>query len=377
MKNTKPTLLLLVVLLIQLPCLAQSTYYQKDTTTYFGHKIQVTSSQKMSRNMQAITENDSSISLSPYNTTFVNLKNGRRFESFAIDSMGNPRSYFFERLFEGSQNLYALYLQKGQSRYFLMDNKDSLLLEIPSDKEKYRTFLRDHLTSCPELERNLKYLSLRKYPLIKLFASNDDCSKRYVSRFRFGLGVGSMFSSRISPEGNSSFSNATLPFNSDFHISAFMEFPLGKSNLSLLFEPSWSRYRNASNFENTNGIYDLILDESRLGTSLKLRYSFYSAAAIVPFVEIGPHFNIQLAEKNQLHSYLYGNNINEFFTTVSETELSSSYDLGGNAALGMIIKYNSRISYFLKLGAHRATPLSRPKEALSLQEFYVQIGLVL
>lgn len=349
-----------------------STYYSTDSTTIAGIVLVEGNDIENSRFCQ-IKEGDKVIIYTPYEVKEYRFKNGRTYKSFPIKINDTISRYFLEKLVEGKTNLYYLRTKDGIRKYYLIEGDSTNLLELPLLKEEYRAIFDSVVKGCPQAARNIPFIKIQKYNLMRFIYDYNNCANRPFPRFKYGFSIG-ISATQISAVNKKSI--YSIPnYNKDWTISigAFMDIPIPFSNFSFHPEIYYRRNSISKSFVNVYASDDLVINYSSICFPLLFRYSILSKK-ISPYFQVGPIYSRAIRNKSTLFEYESVNN-NIFIKIIDSPVLQT--DMGGfSIGSGMMSKFGSKSAWFGEIRYSKFYNLGHGSKLLNLSEITLGIGLI-
>lgn len=360
-------------LIFHQPLSAQSSYYKKDTTTFYGKKLLRGSARSNTYYVKVRKDRDTTLTFTPYEVSEYGYEKGPYYKAFPIDSSGQEVRYFFKQLFKDNIGLYYLDI-KGDKKGYYLDLQDGLPMKfIPQKRKASRAFLSQHLKDCEKTQKDIKNFNFSKGQLVRLFEDYVSCSSRYWNRLRFEVHAGPSIHKLSPHRSDLLFGEASYSYAPGYFVGARVALPLGGSNFSIHSGVGFGDYRSKNPFETSAGGYELITKENRVQIPLSVRYSLFNLKS-VPFLELGGIYSQRIANTNTLYYYRTGGAVSDIFITREESTAIPSQHIGGFIGAGMIFGYSNKFSYFFKISYTQLYPYQAPQRSFGLEEFKLTIG---
>ncbi|MEM8908850.1 MAG: hypothetical protein AAGD05_13470 [Bacteroidota bacterium] len=391
MKRITPLLVLFNFLLAFASLNAQSTFMVKDSSTTVG--IDLISGSDIDNALFIKVAKKEVITYTADQLSGYGLKDGRVYQSFAINHNGQQRRYFLERLSEGQYEVYYLRI-KGDRRYYLL-GADDQLIQLPNKKAALRSFLKTYVADCTIALNNLKHLAPNKNSLKRFFNSFENCSNRLLPRFRLGLHAGIQINRFLPPNGpliDDPFFQPNPPtalgrldhfkilnladydFTPSYTFGLFALFPVGGSHQSLRLGVNTQFFNNTLVFEeNPNNRFELVTDQIRLAIPLAFRHTFYNTPNL-PFLELGVIYSHIIIENGTLtNTQVISNN-----ETVDVFDLGylGKNQMGFSFGTGLIFNYAQKFSLHTQLTYQYALNINPSIDALKLHALSLDVGVL-
>lgn len=353
---------------------AQGAFIKRDTLTYMNVRFLKSTDKNYSKYIRQQNPNDSISIFTPQEVHSYGLKDGRVFYSFRLDSLGEDAWYFFERLYSGKYQIYYLNITGDQKGYYFKAGENAPLLAIPKKKKAYKEFLESYVQDCEKSKRNVRFLDLSEARLIRFMRDYENCEQSHLPRTRLGLKGGVLLNQYAASSGDLLFSEVDFPLNPNYFLGAYVEYPIGTTDFSLIGGINITRERNSVFFEK-NLAYDLIVDAWRVDAPLLFRYSFFSRKHF-PFIELGPVYSQQFNANNVLITYNgLLENADNIFLGFREPNISTA-QLGANLGAGMVLNYDAPYSFLAQVGINKMFPLANDEPSLGNQSITLGFGIL-
>lgn len=272
---------------------------------------------------------------------------------------GEACSVFLEELIRDEDlTVYVLNSKKGE--YYFMQN-GSQQPRLVTDKEELRSCFQQKATGCSKINSiNSRPMKLKRSSITKMYEAYTNCNVNVFSRFRFGITAGIYLASfKIGHNRDFDYDNSV-----SFSPGLYVEIPLDLrfsfrpelvyKSIHAKGKPDQIKYKNTEmDYKRQSFMFPLLI---------RYRIS-QSTNAWIPYIELGPTFDIKLS----------GSNYNKQSKVKNEV---SSWQYGGALGFGIERKLTDFISLYggLRYNASAGISTGDEKEFFNLYSFSLTIG---
>jgi len=341
----KRILFLLFAITITVSIYSQTDYYVKDSALTMGVTIIDQGIQNNQKSCK-IQLKDSTFSFSPNQITEYSFGSSDKYFSKTFTINGVSRTNFLLRL--DSEAPFVYYFQDEQHSTFFIEKESNKLVELT--EQNYRSVIEDFTSHCSHNKEKLKFLTYSRLSFERYFSNTDYCKTKHTVYFKWGIlaGAEATLPSLKSSPSNPDLKLFQFPYTYNCLFGVFVDYPIGKGNLSLHPELYIAKNGYSVSKHATNKDYDFISNITTANLPILLRYTA-SFGKLFPFINIGPTFSYVLREK----SYLNTATINTSSSTITiddngPNRYFSSQQLGMAAGIGVEYKLNYKHALFVE-----------------------------
>lgn len=347
----------------------RNNYIETDSTYLIGIRL-IKEKPKINAQFIRVKKKNEVVEYKPNDLKGYGFKDGSIFESFEININNQKKSYFLEKIYSGSLNLYFLPID-SEKKYFIAQAGGTSLTELP--RRDIGESLLPIVGSCENSTSNTKWVSYTRGSLIRYFRNFDDCSKGSFPRFRFSLAVGSSFNRLSIKKSDNLLNTANHKYTSGLRVGFQAISPIGPSDFSFDTGLILDSYRSSTVFNTRDKTYDLVINQLRISIPIMLRYTFHSLRSS-PFISIGSKYSRNISGKNILFSYQYSQD--NIIIDTEEANFIAENQLGFSFQSGLIIKYDNHYSVLLHAAFDRTFSVLESEGRINVNQFMVGLGLM-
>jgi hypothetical protein len=351
---------------------AQFDYYTTDSIKTHGIKLIDGGDYANSRVCQ-VKRGDEIVNYFPDEISEYGFKNGRIYVSFPVLSDGKITRYFFKRLVDGKINFYYLGAERGIGNFFILEEGNTFLTELPKKNTEFADLLKNVTSDCRSVAGNIPFVRYNEYSLSRFVKYYNSCDMRPLPRLKYGFlsGINAMKFSAI--EKASIFSAPEYKNVWNLSVGAFVDIPVLSSNFSLHPEMWYSEDCISVAFDYLETGNDLVINYSSISFPFLVRYSFLNTN-ISPYFQGGPVYSRALKNESTLYGYeSIGNSI---YIDVINSEVMQNNLFGFSLGSGIISKYGSKYSWLSEIRYTNYYNLESESKILNLSKITFAVGLI-
>ena len=348
--------------------IAQRGFVKTDSTVITGVRVLEGSPKENAQSIQ-VKSGTTIRRYTPSEATEYELKNGRQFQSLAI----NSKQYFFEHLSTGKYDVYYLPKTFTGSEFYISAGDSIPLTGLPTRQKEFRKALRSYVQDCPQALRNVRHVRMNRNSVGRLFDDYQTCRNRYLPRPHIGMTFGVVYPKLRTKVSWEPIMRAQYERQQNYFVGLFADMPIRRSNFSVAVEPTLYHSEGSDLFDYRGLTYLLTYDELRLALPVMIRYTLLGKKES-PFIEFGPAIlrNINGSEK----LYTYQQEGSDIFVSVVDPPLIAPNQIGLTAGFGFLIRQNSACTIMFQCRANKFYVTNEQLGSLKSNEIMFTLGLL-